>query len=176
MRPMSSVPQASATAVDGAAMRRALGRFCTGVTVVSTAIGDTAHGMTASAFTSVSLDPPLVLVSIAQGARMHALLPDSRRYGVSVLAAEQEGVARHFAGQPLAEAGELFDWHDGLPLLRGAIVHISCRLHAEHPAGDHTLFVGHVERIESRAGEPLLYLGGAFGRMATPGFEHLWGW
>ena len=92
----------TAQRIDPGAMRRTLGRFTTGVTVVTTAQGSEIHAMTANAFTSVSLDPPLVLVSVDHRTRMHALLPDTRRYGVSVLASDQERVAWHFAGRPLA--------------------------------------------------------------------------
>src|SRR5918911_2938037 len=94
--------------VDAAAMRRTLGRFTTGVTVVTTAHGEDVHAMTANAFTSVSLDPPLVLVSVDHRTRMHRMLPDTRRYGVSVLGSGQERVAWHFAGRPLRDAGDLF--------------------------------------------------------------------
>src|SRR5918995_4769551 len=100
--------------------RSALGRFCTGVTVVTTERDGEVHAMTANAFTSVSLDPPLVLVSIDHRAKMHRLLPATRRFGVSVLGSDQERVAWHFAGRPLAAPGELFV-HDGdVPLVRGA--------------------------------------------------------
>jgi flavin reductase (DIM6/NTAB) family NADH-FMN oxidoreductase RutF len=81
--------------VDAGQMRRTLGRFTTGVTVVTTARGEDVHAMTANAFTSVSLEPPLVLVSIDKRTRMHALLPDTRRFGVSVLSSDQERTAWH---------------------------------------------------------------------------------
>ncbi len=87
-------------AIDRRALRDTLGRFATGVTVVSTASQDGVHAMTANAFTSVSLEPPLVLVSVDNRTRMHRMLPDTRRYGVSVLAADQERLAMHFAGRP----------------------------------------------------------------------------
>src|SRR5262245_65533923 len=118
--------------VDGGAMRRPLGPFTTGVTVVTTARGDDVHAMTANAFTSVSLDPPLVLVSIDHRTRMHGLLPDTRRYGVSVLGSEQERVAWHFAGRPLRDAGELLCWVGDVPFVSGAIAQVGCSLHAAH--------------------------------------------
>src|ERR1700749_2887596 len=126
-------------ALDSRALRSTLGRFATGVTVVSTASADAIHAMTANAFTSVSLDPPLVLVSIDNRTRMHALLPDTRRFGVSVLAGDPERTAWHFAGPPLAEHGDLFEREGGVPYVSGAIAHVGCALHARHPAGDHTL-------------------------------------
>src|SRR5918911_2037517 len=115
--------QATERRVGAAAMRRTLGRFTTGVTVVTTARGGDVHAMTANAFTSVSLDPPLVLVSVDHRTRMHRLLPGTRRYGVSVLGSRQERTAWHFAGRPLrhVRTEELFEWVDGVALVVGAI-------------------------------------------------------
>jgi flavin reductase (DIM6/NTAB) family NADH-FMN oxidoreductase RutF len=168
----------TAQTIDAATMRRTLGRFTTGVTVVTTARGDDVHAMTANAFTSVSLDPPLVLVSIDHRTRMHGMLPDTRRYGVSVLGCEQERVAWHFAGRPLRDPVELFDWTADVPFVRGAIAHVGCSLHAAHEAGDHTLYLGLVEHLHSRAGEPLLFHRGAFGRLSAEEqvFAQSWGW
>jgi flavin reductase (DIM6/NTAB) family NADH-FMN oxidoreductase RutF len=159
-------------------LRRTLGRFCTGVTVVTTARDDEVHAMTANAFTSVSLDPPLVLVSIDHRAKMHRLLPDTRRFGVSVLGCSQERVAWHFAGRPLASPGELFVFDGDVPLVDGAIAHVSCSLFACHEAGDHTLYLGLVEALSSRPGEPLLFHRGTFGRVSPhePDLEQSWGW
>jgi flavin reductase (DIM6/NTAB) family NADH-FMN oxidoreductase RutF len=164
--------------IDPVAMRRTLGRFTTGVTVVTTAGGGDVHAMTANAFTSVSLDPPLVLVSVDHRTRMHALLPDTRRYGVSVLGSDQERVAWHFAGRPLREPGELFEWAGEVPFVRGAIAHVGCSLHAEHAAGDHTLYLGQVEHLDSRPGDPLIFHAGAFGRLSPEEqvLAHSWGW
>jgi len=164
--------------IDPVAMRRTLGRFTTGVTVVTTASGGGMHAMTANAFTSVSLDPPLVLVSVDHRTRMHALLPDTRRYGVSVLGSDQERVAWHFAGRPLRDPGELFERAGEVPFVRGAIAHVGCSLHAEHAAGDHTLYLGRVEHLDSRPGEPLVFHAGAFGRLSADEqvLAHSWGW
>jgi flavin reductase (DIM6/NTAB) family NADH-FMN oxidoreductase RutF len=164
--------------VSPAELRATLGRFATGVTVVSTERDGEVHAMTANAFTSVSLDPPLVLVSIDHRAKMHRLLPDTKRFGVSVLGCDQERVAWHFAGRPLPTPGELFV-HDGddVPLVAGAIAHVGCSLHACHQAGDHTLYLGLVEHLDSRPGEPLLFHRGEFGRVSPheePG--PTWGW
>src|SRR3954454_19489565 len=112
--------------IEPAAMRRTLGRFTTGVTVVTTGGGGAVHARTPNGFTSVSLDPPLVLVSVDHRTRMHALLPDTRRYGVSVLASDQERVAWHFAGRSLKQHGDVFEWHSDVPFVRGAIAHVGC--------------------------------------------------
>jgi flavin reductase (DIM6/NTAB) family NADH-FMN oxidoreductase RutF len=164
--------------VDPGTMRRTLGRFTTGVTVVTTAREGEIHAMTANAFTSVSLDPPLVLVSVDHRTKMHRMLPDTRRYGVSVLASDQERVAWHFAGRPLKEHGELFEWAGGVPLVSGAIAHVACSLYAAHEAGDHTLYLGHVDHLASRPGEPLLFHSGVFGRISHDEEQllHTWGW
>jgi flavin reductase (DIM6/NTAB) family NADH-FMN oxidoreductase RutF len=166
----------AARSVDAQVMRSTLGRFCTGVTAVTTAIGDDVHAMTANAFTSVSLEPPLVLVSIDHRTKMHRLLPASARYGVSVLASDQESTAWHFAGRPMRDPGELFEWASGVPLVRGAIAHVGCSLYAQHEAGDHTLYLGLVEYLDSRPGDPLLFHGGGFERMVQQQLEQAWGW
>jgi flavin reductase (DIM6/NTAB) family NADH-FMN oxidoreductase RutF len=157
--------------------RAALGRFATGVTVVTTARDGEVHAMTANAFTSVSLEPPLVLVSIDHRTRMHGLLPDTRHFGVSVLASDQERTAWHFAGRPMPDAADLFLWHGDIPLVRGAIAHVACTLYDAHEAGDHTLYLGEVQSIDDRPGTPLLFHGGEFGRMSPqPELIESWGW
>jgi flavin reductase (DIM6/NTAB) family NADH-FMN oxidoreductase RutF len=157
--------------------RSALGRFATGVTVVTTERDGDVHAMTANAFTSVSLDPPLVLVSVDHRARMHALLPATRRFGVSVLGSDQERTAMHFAGRPMGDPGQLFTWMGDVPLVRGAIAHVSCTLYAEHPAGDHTLYLGQVVDLAERTGDPLLFHSGLFGTMSRePALAEGWAW
>ncbi|MET9052453.1 flavin reductase family protein [Streptomyces bacillaris] len=160
---------AAATPADGTAllaatpdrMRGALGHFASGVTVVTTATegpdGPHAHGMTANAFTSVSLDPPLVLVSISTHARSHRRIDDSGRYGVSILGAGQGPVAHHFAGGAQSPEAVSLEWRDGLPLVGGALVHLACRVRQSHRAGDHTLFVGEVEGLWLGSGGPLVH-------------------
>nr|WP_276617042.1 flavin reductase [Streptomyces sp. 196(2019)] len=142
-------------------MRGALGHFASGVTVVTTATegpdGPHAHGMTANAFTSVSLDPPLVLVSISTHARSHRRIDDSGRYGVSILGAGQGPVAHHFAGGAQSPEAVSLEWRDGLPLVGGALVHLACRVRQSHRAGDHTLFVGEVEGLWLGSGGPLVH-------------------
>jgi flavin reductase (DIM6/NTAB) family NADH-FMN oxidoreductase RutF len=169
------MPERTQEAVTPARMRATLGRFCTGVTVVSTEIDGLAHAMTANAFVSVSLDPPLVLVSIDRRARMHEILSRTGRYGVSVLGAGQQRLAVHFAGRPMPDPGELFEADaSGLPLIRGAIAHVACTLHATYPAGDHTLYLGRVDRLRSRPGNPLLFHAGDFGRIDVEQQESRW--
>ena len=166
----------TAMTIDPRALRSTLGRFCTGVTVVSTVDEEGVHAMTANAFTSVSLDPPLVLVSIDNRARMHTKLPSTRRYGVSVLASEQERLALHFAGRPDATLQDPFAWEEDVPVVRDAIAHFACDLFAAHEAGDHTLFLGQVRAYHARSGAPLLFHSGEFTRVANDPSIASWGW
>jgi flavin reductase (DIM6/NTAB) family NADH-FMN oxidoreductase RutF len=145
-------------------LRSVMGRFATGVTVVTTTHRDTIHGMTANAFLSVSLRPPLVLVSLGR-CRMSEMLPRTGRYGVSVLASDQEQYAAHFAGQRAADEVPRFVWENDLPLREGALAHVGCRVVDVHPAGDHVLWIGEVEHLYHREGEPLLFYTGRFGTL-----------
>jgi flavin reductase (DIM6/NTAB) family NADH-FMN oxidoreductase RutF len=154
-------PAARATAEAGKALRQVMGRFATGVTVVTTADGDAIHGMTANAFLSVSLTPPLVLISLGR-CRMAEMLPRTGRYGVSVLSDDQEHLAAHFAGQRPSPSGPAFTFHDGLPFLDGALAHLGCRVVDVHPAGDHVLWTGQVEHLYCQDGRPLLFYTGRF--------------
>ncbi len=142
-------------------LRQVMGRFATGVTVVSTTHRETVHAMTANAFMSVSLRPPLVLVSLGRS-RMSEMLPRTGRYGISVLAAGQEELAAHFAGMRAAAAVPEFVWEHGFPLLSGALAHVGCRVADIHTAGDHVLWIGEVEHLSHGDGQPLLFYAGRF--------------
>jgi flavin reductase (DIM6/NTAB) family NADH-FMN oxidoreductase RutF len=157
-------PKAAAVEAAARELRQVMGRFATGVTVVTTTQRDTIHGMTANAFLSVSLRPPLVLVSLGR-CRMSEMLPRTGRYGVSVLASDQEHFAAHFAGQRVSPITPEFVWHKDLPLLDGALAHVGCRVVDVHTAGDHVLWIGEVEHLHHRDGEPLLFYTGRFGTL-----------
>jgi len=152
----------SAPEIDPRHFRRTLGRFATGVTVVTVARPEGPHGMTANAFLSVSLDPPLVLVSVDRRARMHAYLAEATRYGVSILARDQEIAARHFAGKPQPGFDPVFRWVAGVPLLEGAVAQLVCDVWERVPAGDHTLVLGRVRWLDYWDREPLVFFGGDF--------------
>lgn len=147
---------------DSRAFRNALGRFATGVTVVATNVDGGVHGMTANAFTSVSLDPPLVLIAVGTQARMHAHLEQHGRFGVSVLSEDQVGYAWHFAGRPQDGLQPEFLWRREVPLLTHALAHFVCRVEASYPGGDHTLFLSRVEDLWYRDGSPLTFYRGRF--------------
>jgi flavin reductase (DIM6/NTAB) family NADH-FMN oxidoreductase RutF len=157
-------PRSSAAEAAARELRQVMGRFATGVTVVTTAHRDTIHGMTANAFLSVSLRPPLVLVSLGR-CRMSEMLPRTGLYGVSVLASDQEELAAHFAGQRVAPTPPSFVWEKDFPLLDGALAHVGCRVVDVHTAGDHVLWIGEVEHLGHRDGEPLLFYTGRFGTL-----------
>ena len=157
--------------------RRVLGHFASGVTVVTTldAEGRPA-GLTASAFSSVSLDPPLVLVCVAHTSQSYAHFHSHGRFAINILATDHEPVARRFAST--TGSAEKFEGTGyragvlGLPILKDALAELECTIVHAYPAGDHTIFVGRVEAAECRgdAGfEPLLYYRGRFGRLHPPG-------
>jgi len=157
-------PRSAAAEAAARELRQVMGRFATGVTVVTTTHRDTIHGMTANAFLSVSLRPPLVLVSLGR-CRMSEMLPRTGRYGVSVLASDQEHFAAHFAGQKVSPVDPSFVWEKDLPLLDGALAHVGCRVVDVHTAGDHVLWIGEVEYLSHREAEPLLFYTGRFGTL-----------
>jgi flavin reductase (DIM6/NTAB) family NADH-FMN oxidoreductase RutF len=144
--------------------RQAMGLFATGVTVVTVDYEDEVQGMTANAFTSVSLDPMLVLVCVDQKARTHAHLHAKKRFGINVLSEQQRAIAVHYArpdrepAQAEEEAGARFDrTKHGTPVLRGGLAYLECRLQTAQDAGDHTIFIAEVEDIVVRGGKPLLF-------------------
>ncbi|HEY4620299.1 MAG TPA: flavin reductase, partial [Gaiellaceae bacterium] len=148
------------------AFRRTLGMFATGVTVLTTRVGEQVHGMTANAFMSVSLRPPLVLVSIDRRARMGALLHEGTRFGVSVLEAKQTGLSDRFAGRVADDPPEAtFEVVHETPLVEGALAHLVARVVRSHWGGDHSLFLGQVEFARYGEGEPLLFHGGRYERI-----------
>lgn len=155
--------------IDSDTFRSVLGRFASGVSIVTARddAGDD-HGMTVSAFASVSLDPPLVLVCIDHTASMHDLLLEHPRFGISVLSSEQEAYSRRFATDP--DTGR-FDGiaytrgDSGVVLLDESLAHLECKVVQHHDAGDHTIFIAEVERAEPRHGRPLLYYRGGYAQL-----------
>ena len=152
--------------------RLALAQFATGVTVVTVERSPgRVHGMTANSFTSVSLDPLLILVCVEERAKLLPLLRQKRRFGVSILKDDQRSVSEFFAraDQPLdaeERLGIAYRWTtSGVPLVEGTLCHLACTLVDAHPAGDHTICVGEVEFAEVFAGEPLVFLRGEYRKM-----------
>jgi flavin reductase (DIM6/NTAB) family NADH-FMN oxidoreductase RutF len=163
--------------IDHRAFRDAMSRFATGVTVVTTAVDGQVFGMTANGFMSVSLDPPLVVVSVARRAKMHDALTRAGSYGVNVLCAHQEQVSGHFAGRPAPGFEPDFEVMEGIPVLRGALAQVVTRVHQSHVVGDHTLYVGEVLHFLAQdAGDPLVFHGGRYRDLVQVRPEYLDGW
>lgn len=149
--------------------RRLLGHFASGVTLVTTCDADgRPAGLTASAFTSVSLDPPLVLVCVDHKAQCFPAIREAGQFAVNILTTEQEALSRRFASTRL-------DKFEGvayalsarrLPLVADALAHLECVTVNAYPEGDHTIFIGRVEDGTVAAGEPLLYFRGKYARLA----------
>jgi flavin reductase (DIM6/NTAB) family NADH-FMN oxidoreductase RutF len=147
--------------VTSQTFRQTLSRFASGVTVVTMQEGNNVHGITVSAFLSVSLEPPLVLVSIDKKAQSHARLLSTQQYGVSFLAEGQEHLSNHFAGRD-DSVSPVFDSLAGFPVLKDALAQLVCTIHQTVDAGDHTLFIGHIQEVAWRDGMPLAYFQGKY--------------
>jgi 4-nitrophenol 2-monooxygenase / 4-nitrocatechol 4-monooxygenase, reductase component len=150
--------------------RRVMGHWVSGVAVIGSRRADgTAVGLTASAVSSLSLEPPLLLVCVALSAETHDGIREAGNFSVSVLADDQPALARHFS-RKAGERGK-FDGvphrsaPTGAPILEGVLAWADCVLHASHPGGDHTIFVGEVVAADARDGRPLLHFRGSFGTL-----------
>ncbi|MFN2388316.1 MAG: flavin reductase family protein [Actinomycetota bacterium] len=144
--------------------RGAARKFATGVTVVTVAVGDRLHGMTASAFASVSLDPPLVLVCLDRQSQTRSLVLEAGAFAVNVLRSDQEPIARAFSERGVKPFHSLPHriGPAGSPLLDGAIAWIECRIHETIHSGDHDVIIGQVVASETAEGDPLLYFNRAY--------------
>ncbi|MBJ95840.1 MAG: hypothetical protein CMP23_15365 [Rickettsiales bacterium] len=171
------------TEVDAASFRSALARFASGVTVITTVDSEGRdHGMTASAFTSLSLEPPLILVCIKQGNSTYRLIEERGAFAVNILSRSQEALSNRFAGGIVDEHGNWSPWpqerdrfadlqlqrtaHSGAAGLEGSLAILDCTLEKILPGGDHGIFVGRIQDLTLAAGEeldPLLYGGGSYG-------------
>ena len=152
--------------MTGEELRELMQRYPTGVAVVTVDLEGERLGLTVASLISVALEPPLVAISIARQAALHELLRSAGGFAVSLLGADQLELAQHFArGVPPIVLWHGIDKRDGArgPLLAGALGWLECVLAGEHEAGDHTLFVGRVERVEAGVqGEPLIRVGGDY--------------
>lgn len=155
---------------DMSRFRRVMGRFATGVTVVTWLRDGAPAGMTANAFMSVSLEPQLVLVSARNASRFCASVRAGDTFGVNFLGEHQQDVSAHFGGKATEGFGAMVTHASGTPYLPESLARIVVRVVDIHPAGDHKLYVAEVVALEeSEAGEgvnPLLFYGGRYGRLA----------
>lgn len=151
--------------VEKAEFRQALGHFAAAVTVVTMVRDDNVPaGITVTAFSSLSLDPPLVLICIDKRARLHDQLQIDRAFAVNILGEDQENVSRRFAQSDPEQFREV-GWTPGpmgTPLIQNAICSIECRITDLLPGGDHTIIVGEVESTRIREGKPLCYFRGGY--------------
>ena len=151
--------------VEPPLFRQLLGRFATGVTVVTSRSGDGEPvGMTANSLSSVSLQPPLVLVSVEKGHEMHAAMETGTHYVFNILSSEQEALSRRFAAsEPNRFRGVSYrENQHGIAILDGVVAHIECEKQAAVPGGDHTIFVGLVVGGDTTDKRPLLYYRGGY--------------
>jgi len=152
-------------AIEKNELRRVMGHFATGVTVI-TSIRNSGemHGLTANAFTSVSLIPPLLLVCIDKKAESYPCFDESKIFTVNVLASDQEALSRRFA----VTGGDKFEGvsykvgANGAPILDGALAFLECKVTQKIDGGDHTIYVGEIEQAETKEGKPLLFFRGGY--------------
>ncbi len=158
--------------VDLKLFRQVMGRFTTGVTVITAEAEGGVRGMTANAFMSGSLTPPLCIISVAKKARLHDALKNARHFGVSMLAQGQEAISQHFAGQGVSQPDVCFEHMGDVPVLANVSAAIAAAIDARHDCGDHSLFIGHVLGLRDDGRPPLVYHGGKYATLhykkATP--------
>ena len=148
-------------------LRRVMGHFATGVTIITThSTEGEIHGLTANAFTSVSLDPPLLLISVDKKAESWPYFEASKVFTVNILADDQEGLSRKFAVS--GGASKKFDgvaYHlgaNGAPIIEGTLAYIECSLYAAYDGGDHSIYLGEIQQAEVTEGKPLLFFRGGY--------------
>jgi 3-hydroxy-9,10-secoandrosta-1,3,5(10)-triene-9,17-dione monooxygenase reductase component len=151
--------------IDRNELRRVMGHFATGVTIITTKSKDgVPAGLTANSFTSVSLDPPLVLVAVDKKAESWPYFEESKVFTVNVLNDDQETLSRKFA----VSGGDKFQgvaYHtgaNGVPILDGALAYLECKLYATYDGGDHTLHLGLIEQAETHEAKPLIFYRGGY--------------
>jgi flavin reductase (DIM6/NTAB) family NADH-FMN oxidoreductase RutF len=153
-------------AVDQDSFKRALRGWASGVTVVTSRSGDKVHGMTVSAFSSVSADPPLVLVCANRSSTTHRMIEEGGVFGVNILAAHQSAVSDLFAATNDEDIRlQRVTWTEGetgVPLLDEAVVTLECRVTKAYREGSHTIYVGQVDAVHTTEGEPLVYYRGCY--------------
>ena len=154
---------APSRAVEPAAFRAVMSRFATSVTVISHWHGNEPAGMTANAFLSVSMEPPLILVSVRRQSQFNACVSLGDRYGVNFLAEDQQALSSHFGGRRNPDAQAAFFEMLDTPLLEGSLAHVVARVIDVHDAGDHVLHIAEVELThQGRDARPLIFFGGTY--------------
>jgi flavin reductase (DIM6/NTAB) family NADH-FMN oxidoreductase RutF len=169
VQPAVAAPASAQQPFSATDLRAALGAFATGVTVITSRGDEHAYGMTANAFTSVSLDPPLVLVCVISGTRGAETIEANGSFAINILGAHQEPISRYFAWRERPHGEQAFEEVEhsvaatGCPILAGAAAYLDCRLAATHEAGDHMIFIGEVLAMGLQEQvEPLVFHGGSY--------------
>ena len=146
-------------------LRQVMGHFATGVTIITTLTkAGQMHGLTANAFTSVSLEPPLLLISVDKKAESWPAFEESRVFTINILADDQEGLSRKFA----VSGGNKFEGvayrigANGVPILDGTLAYIECTLYAAYDGGDHSIYLGEIQQAEIHEGKPLVFYRGGY--------------
>lgn len=177
---MTAEQTQSTPQVDSRAYRNTIGLFASGVTVITTRLGEVIHGMTANAVSSVSLDPTLLLVCLDRRTRMHDLIQQAGAFAVNILSTEQEHLSGHFAGRSkdgpppdglhFVHGADGADDDGGVPTIAGCVAAIRCRVEAAYPGGDHTILLGRVTELRPGAPDrqPLIWFGGRYRHLAAP--------
>ncbi len=154
--------------LDPALFRSVLGRFASGVTVVTARDKErNDHGMTVSAFCSLSLDPLLVLICVEHNTVLHGVLSEATQFAVNILSAGQESISRRFSEQ-MDDRFEGIGYARGITgcaIFGGILGHLECEIEARHPGGDHTIIVGRVIAAAAHKGSPLLYYRGGYAQL-----------
>ena len=151
--------------IDKNELRRVMGHFATGVTVITTFSKEgKLHGLTANAVSSLSLVPPLLVICVDKKAESYASFEESKVFTVNILADDQEDISRRFA----VSGGEKFEGvayrrgSNGAPILQGVLAHLECKLYAAFDGGDHTIYLGEIEEADTREVKPLLFFRGGY--------------
>jgi len=146
-------------------LRRVMGHFATGVTVITTLAQDgKLHGLTANAVSSLSLDPPLLIICVDKKADSYSCFEQSKVFTVNILSDDQEDLSRRFA----VSGGEKFEGvayrrgANGAPILNGSLAHLECKVYAAYDGGDHTIYLGLIDVAETREAKPLLFFRGGY--------------
>src|SRR5262245_6449125 len=157
--------------IDGRTLRQTVGQFATGVTVVAAEVDGAIHAMTANSFTSLSLDPPLVLFCVGKHTKAGQLIHQAGHFCVNILQEEQRDQSTYFAGgwkEPAPPPFAFDIWH-GTPRLQGSAAAIACAVHGIHEGGDHWIVVGHVVGVDHvDDARPLLYFRGRYAALDVP--------
>ncbi|MFJ2690174.1 flavin reductase family protein [Pseudomonas sp. NPDC087336] len=151
-----------ATDIDARTFRRVMGKFATGVTVVTFEHEGQLSGMTANAFMSLSVDPPMVLIAVRKQARFAASIKPGDAFGINFLREEHQALSSHFGGRPIVDQQAAYRTLGNSPVLATALVNLAVRANAVHEGGDHLIYTADVEALEESDGLPLLFYSGSY--------------